>query len=133
MKSSRVRSRSGRRAFSLLELVLVMVIIGLLAAVAAFNLVGQANRARVDTTKQSIKVIEQALKTYNFDNGAFPATAQGIPALVPKYLEKMPLDGWKRPFNYYSPGPGGQEYVIISAGKDGIPDNEDDVRSWEIE
>ncbi len=133
MKSSRVGSRSVRRAFSLLELVLVMVIIGLLAAVAAYNLVGQAQQARIDTSKQSIKVIEQALKSYNFHNGAFPTSTQGLGALVPKYLEKMPLDGWKRPFTYLSPGPGGQEYVIVSAGKDGIPDNEDDVRSWEIQ
>lgn len=129
-----MRMRTARRAFSLLELVLVMVIIGLLASVAAFNLVGQAQSARVEASKQSIMVIEKALKSYNFNNGAFPTTAQGIQALVPKYLEKPPLDGWKREFDYYSPAPQGQfDYVIISRGKDGIPDTEDDVRSWEIQ
>lgn len=133
MHRESMRNRSGRRAFSLLELVLVMVIIGLLASVASLALVNQAQQARIDTTKTSIKTIEAALKQYNFHNGAYPNNAQGIAALVPKYLEKTPLDGWKREFIYVSPGPGGQDYIIVSAGKDGIADNEDDIRSWEIQ
>ena len=123
-----------RRAFTLLELVLVMVILGLLASVAAYNLIGTADKARVDATKQSMKIIEQALKSYYFEKGAYPTTAEGLAALVNTgKLEKMPQDGWKREFQYYSPGGNNRPYDIISLGKDAQADTADDVRSWEID
>ncbi len=122
-----------RRAFTLLEMMLVLLIIGLLATVAALNLVGGAEEARRKATGATIKTLETALKQYNFDTGAYPTTEQGIAALVPKYVEKMPLDGWKRPLFYYSPGTHGYDYEIISYGGDALPDTEDDVRSWELE
>lgn len=123
------RAAGARAAFTLLELVLVMVILGLLATVAALNLTSQADKARVDTTRTSMTVIEQALKSYYFEKGAYPTTEQGLRALVDtKHLEKMPLDGWKREFQYFSPGPNGAPYEIISLGKDAIAETEDDIR-----
>lgn len=123
-----------RSAFTLLELVLVMVILGLLASVAAYNLVGTADKARVNATKQSMEVIKAALKDFYFEKGAYPTTAEGLQALVSTgKLEKMPLDGWKRPFEYVSPGQAGRPYDIISLGKDALPDTADDIRSWELD
>jgi general secretion pathway protein G len=122
-----------RRAFTLLEMMLVMLIIGLLATVAALNLVGGAETARRNATITTIRTIETALKSYNFETGAYPTTEQGLGVLVPKFLEKAPLDGWKRPLFYYSPGTHGFDYEIVSYGKDALPDTDDDVRSWELE
>ena len=127
------RTSRARRAFTLLEVMLVLLIIGLLATVAAVNLVGAADRARVQQTKTSIKMIESALKQFYFTHGRYPPTEAGLGALVPDYLESMPTDAWKQPFAYFSPGTSGRDFDIISVGKDGVADTEDDIRSWELE
>lgn len=127
---SRVAARS---AFTLLEMMLVLVIIGVLASVAALNLVGGADKARVNATEATIKTVEAALKQFYFDTGAYPTTEQGLVVLVPKYIEKAPLDGWKRELFYYSPGVNGHDYEIVSIGKDALPDSEDDIQSWRLE
>lgn len=128
-----MRTRRFGPAFTLLEVMLVLLIIGLLATAAAINLVGAADKARVNQSKTSIKTIESALKQYYFTHGRYPTSEFGLNALVPDYLEKTPLDGWKQPFAYFSPGGAGRDFEIISLGKDGVPDTEDDIRSWEIE
>lgn len=127
---SRIAARS---AFTLLEMMLVLVIIGVLASVAALNLVGGADKARVNATEATIKTVEAALKQYYFDTGAYPTTEQGLVVLVPKYIEKAPLDGWKRELFYYSPGVNGNDFEIVSIGKDALPDTEDDIQSWRLE
>lgn len=127
---SRVAARS---AFTLLEMMLVLVIIGVLASVAALNLVGGADKARVNATEATIKTVEAALKQFYFDTGAYPTTEQGLVVLVPKYIEKAPLDGWKRELFYYSPGVNGNDFEIVSIGKDALPDTEDDIQSWRLE
>lgn len=130
MNQSRLAARS---AFTLLEMMLVLVIIGVLASVAALNLVGGADKARVNATEATIKTVEAALKQFYFDTGAYPTTEQGLVVLVPKYIEKAPLDGWKRELFYYSPGVNGHDYEIVSIGKDALPDSEDDIQSWRLE
>ncbi|MGP1308693.1 MAG: type II secretion system major pseudopilin GspG [Phycisphaerales bacterium] len=122
-----------RRGFTLLELMLVLVILGVLATVASIAVVGQADNARKSTTVTSIRTIETALKSYNLQTGAYPTTQEGIGVLVGPFLEKPPLDGWKRPFEYFHPGQQGREYEIISRGKDGEYGTADDIRSWEIQ
>lgn len=129
----RPKHASRRRGFTLLEMMLVLLIIGLLATVAALNLTSGADKARVQTTQASIRSMETALKSYYFEKGAYPTTAEGLLPLVPKFLEEVPTDGWKRPFQYYSPGTSGHEFEIISLGKDALPNTEDDVVSWKIE
>ncbi|MBL0921316.1 MAG: type II secretion system major pseudopilin GspG [Phycisphaerales bacterium] len=126
-------TRRTRRAFTLLEMMLVLVIIGVLASVAALNLVGGADKARARATEATMKTLDSALQQYFFDTGAYPTTAQGLDALVPKYVQKPPLDGWKREMFYYSPGVNGNDFEIISLGKDALPDTEDDIRSWLLE
>lgn len=122
------------RAFTLLELMLVLVILGVLATVAAIAVTGQADTARENATKTSIQTIERALRAFYVQTGAYPTTADGLAPLVSRrFLEKEPLDGWKRPFVYFHPGQQGREFEIISKGKDGEYGTADDIRSWEIQ
>lgn len=131
------RRNPAARAFTLLEVVLVMVIIGVLATVAALNLTAGADNARVQATRASMKTIEHALKEWYFEKGAYPTVAEGIGALVTaKKLDSIPLDGWKRPFAYYSPIPNPpapeKDYNIISLGKDAIEGTADDISIWDV-
>lgn len=121
------------RAFTLLELMLVLVILGVLATVAAIAVTGQADTARENATKTSIQTIERSLRAYYVQTGAYPTTAEQLQPLIPRFLEKTPLDGWKREFVYFHPGQQGREYEIISKGKDGEYGTADDIRSWEIQ
>lgn len=130
--SSRVSSASVR-AFTLLELMLVLVILGVLATVAAIAVTGQADQARRNATETSMATIKRALETYYIQKGAYPTTTEGLGMLVPTFLEKEPLDGWKRPFAYFHPGQSGRSFDLISVGKDGEYGTEDDIRNWEIQ
>lgn len=130
-------TRRVRAGFTLLEVVLVMVIIGVLATVAALNLTSGADRARENASRASMKTIEHALKEHYFERGAYPTTAEGITILVQtKKLDTLPLDGWKRPFAYYSPIPNApsadKDYTIICLGKDAIEGTADDITIWDI-
>lgn len=106
------------RGFTLLEMMLVVMIMGVLIGVAAWNIVGQGENARRKASMATMKTVEGMLKTYMLDYGTYPPTLQ---ALVPKYTEKTPLDAWKhpifyapnppgspKPFTLYAPGPGGE-------------------------
>ncbi len=140
----------GRGGFTLIELMVVIVILGLLAAVIAPRIIGRADEAKVTEAKVQIKNIETALKLYKLDNGRYPSTEQGLEALVSKpstgviprnwraggYLEsgKVPLDPWGNPFIYASPGLHG-DYDILSLGADGARGGkgfDSDVESWNI-
>jgi len=116
-----------------MEMLVVLLIIGLLTSAVAYNFVGAGERARVRATKTAIQQIEQALQDYNFTTGSYPTTEQGLAPLVPQYLKRIPLDGWKRPFAYASPAAGGLPYEIVSMGPDGQTGTEDDIISWRLE
>lgn len=124
-----------RGGFTFIELMVVIVILSTLAMIVMPRFFGRIDEARVTATQVQIKNIEQALRLFYLDNGFYPETEQGLKALVEKpttgripnkwrdggYLEKnvLPKDAWGNDFIYLSPGRNGEDYEIISYGRDG--------------
>jgi general secretion pathway protein G len=122
----------GQAGFTLIEIMVVIAILAILAAVVVPKLIGRTDDARITATKVQIKNIEQALNLYKLDNGVYPSTEQGLDALVREptigviprnwkeggYLPKVPMDQWGNPFVYIQPG---QEsaFDLYSYGADG--------------
>ncbi len=140
------RSNAG---FSLVEILVVLVIMGLLISVVAPTVLNRADEARVQKAQADFKAIETALKIYRLDNYVYPTTEQGLEALVvastlspePRnfkeggYLAELPIDPWGRPYLYLSPGEHG-EVDIYSLGADGLSGGEDqaaDIGNWRSE
>ena len=135
-------SRHGR-GFTLLELLVVMVIIGLLAAYVGPKYFSQIGKSEVKTVKAQIVGFEKALQQYRLDTGRFPTTEQGLAALQARpanvakwdgpYLEKaLPMDPWGRVYVYVSPGEHG-DFDISSTGRDGRPGGDGldaDITNW---
>ena len=131
------------RGFTLLELLVVMVIIGLLAGYVGPKLFGQIGKSEVKVTRAQIDALQKSLDQYRLDVGRYPSGEQGLAVLVVKpadeakwagpYLAKaVPKDPWGNDYQYRSPGEHG-EYDLLSLGKDGRPggDGEDaDLTSW---
>ncbi|MBW2603135.1 MAG: type II secretion system major pseudopilin GspG [Deltaproteobacteria bacterium] len=139
------------RGFTLIELMVVIVILGILAGLIIPRIMGRPEEAKQLKAKIQIESLETALNLYKLDNGAYPDTEQGLQALIEKpetgklpkkwrkggYLEKgrLPKDPWGNDYIYLSPGAHG-DYDIISYGSDSVPGGEDkdkDINSWEIE
>ena len=131
--------------FTLIELMVVLVIIGVLAALIVPNVLDRADDARVTAGRTDIANISQALKLYRLDNQRYPTAEQGLQALVIKptagpvpgnwklYLEKLPNDPWGRPYQYLNPGIKG-EIDVMSFGADGQSGGEGkdaDIGSWQ--
>jgi general secretion pathway protein G len=128
--------------FTMIELMLVVVIIGCLAAMVMPRLSGRSEQAYVSAARADVTAnIPTALKLYELDNGSFPATSDGLGALLQKpplaanwrgpYLDRKPIDPWGREYKYVSPGihrP--QDYDLSSLGKDGAEGN-DDIANWD--
>jgi len=137
------RKRHAVRGFTLLELLVVMVIIGLLAGYVGPKFFGQIGKSEVKAAKAQIDGLQKALDQYRIDMGRYPTTEQGLAVLVTKpsdeprwagpYLSKaVPKDPWQHEFQYRSPGEHG-EYDLLSFGKDGRPGGEGedaDLVSW---
>lgn len=128
---------SGRRGFTLLELLVVIVIIGLLAAYVGPRYFSQLGKSERQTAKAQIEGFGKALDAFRLDTGHYPSTEQGLNALVVRpndeskwsgpYLQKeVPPDPWGRPYIYRSPGQGGADFDLLSQGKDGQPGGEGD-------
>jgi len=132
-----------KRAFTLIEVLVVLIILGLLAALIVPKLTGRVDEARIETTKLQLKSIKSALEQFKLDNGFYPTTQQGLKALVEKpstppepkhwkqYLEKLPKDAWGNDFIYISPA-GERPYELKSPGPDGIEGTEDDISVWDL-
>ncbi len=130
-----------KKAFTLIELMLVVVIIGALVAMVMPRLTGRGEQARAQAAAADINSnIATALKMYELDNGIFPTTEEGLNALLVKpssarnwpgqYLEKQPIDPWGRLYQYRSPGTHRPDYDLFSLGRDG-QESSDDVKNWE--
>ncbi len=135
--------RTRHHAFTLIEILLVVVIIGALSAMIIPRLTGRSEQAKVVAAKADINShIATALKLYELDNGFFPTTAQGLKALEEKpetspvplnwngpYIEREPTDPWGSPYQYASPGRHRPDYDLYSDGKDKKTED-DDISNW---
>lgn len=134
-----------KRGFTLIELMVVVAIIGVIAALVVPSVVNRLDEAKVTAARADIARLMQALKLYRLDNMRYPSTEQGLEALVRKpstgdvppnwkpYIDKLPLDPWKQPYQYASPGLKG-EIDVYSFGADGRPGGEGngaDIGSWD--
>ena len=137
--------RRSRCGFTLIELMLVIVIIGALAAMVVPRLAGRSEEARMGAARADIKGnLSLALRLYEVDNGRYPTTEQGLAALMKKptgppvpenwkgpYIEQEPLDPWKRTYGYRYPGTHPpRDYDLFSQGPDG-KESEDDIANWQ--
>ncbi|MDY6986747.1 MAG: type II secretion system major pseudopilin GspG [Thermodesulfobacteriota bacterium] len=147
-----IKERWGdNRGFTLIEIMVVVVILGILAGLIVPRLMGRTEQAKRTKARIQMESMETALKLYKLDNGSYPTTEQGLQALVEApavgdlakqwrkggYLEKgrVPADPWDNDYVYLSPGVH-DDFDLISYGKDGQPGGEDDdadINSWESE
>ncbi len=144
-----MRKHKRMGGFTLIEIMVVVVILGILAALIVPNIMDRPDMARVAKTKQDLRALQTALNLYRLDNYRYPTTDQGLEALVEKpsveplppaykkggYLERMPKDAWGHPYLYLSPGVHG-EVDISSLGADGQPGGEGvnaDIQSWTLD
>ncbi len=145
-QASRARLREG--GFTLIEIMVVVVILGILAALVVPKIMSRPDEARIVAARQDISAILQALKLYKLDNYRYPTTEQGLQALAVKpttqpippnwkpggYLEKLPKDPWGNNYQYLNPGTHG-EIDVFSLGADGAPGgegNDADIGSWNL-
>ncbi|WP_409460086.1 type II secretion system major pseudopilin GspG [Stenotrophomonas maltophilia] len=143
------RQLGGRRArqqgFSLIEIMVVVVIIGILAALIVPRLMDRPDQARMVAARQDIAALMQALKLYKLDNGRYPSAEQGLQALVKPpqgngavpatpYLDRLPNDPWGHPYQYQVPGSHG-DIDVFSLGADSKPGGDAgnaDIGSWQL-
>ena len=137
------------RGFTLIEIMVVVVIIGILATLIGTAVIGRIDDANIVKVKSDISTLSSALQLYKMDNGDYPTTEQSLEALVKKpsgsteasnwskggYVEgkKIPKDPWNTEYNYLSPGVSNPDYDLWSNGKDKISGTDDDIQSWNID
>lgn len=139
---------NGQRGFTLLEVMVVVVILGILAVMVVPKIISRPDEARIIAAKQDVASLMQALKMYRLDNLRYPKTEQGLQALVTKpaeapipkgwrtggYVERLPADPWGNPYQYLNPGIHG-EIDVFSFGADGTAGgegNDADIGSWNL-
>ena len=145
MKTPATPSARRQRGFTLIELMVVLAIIGVLAALIVPNVLSRADDARITAARTDVGNLMQALKLYKLDNQRYPSGVQGLKALTAKptiepvpgnwkpYLDKLPNDPWGRAYQYMNPGIKG-EVDVMSFGADGQPGGEGnnaDIGSWQ--
>ena len=146
MNNTTHHPQSVARGFTLIEIMVVIVILGVLAALVVPNILGRPDEARVTAATADIQAVSNALDLYRLDNYNYPSTDQGLQALVSKpggspeaknwnpdgYLKKVPKDGWGNEYQYLSPGAHGK-FDLYSLGADGREGGEgldQDITSW---
>jgi general secretion pathway protein G len=143
-----MKPKAPQGGFTLLEIMVVVVIIGILAALVVPNIIGRPDEARQIAAKQDVASLMQALKLYRLDNLRYPSSEQGLQALVTKpttgvippnwkpggYVQRLPRDPWGNPYQYLNPGVQG-EIDVFSYGADGAAGGEGidaDIGSWNL-
>ncbi len=140
--------KNRQQGFTLIEIMVVVIIIGILAAMVAPNVIGNIDKAQITTAKAEINTIGNALKFYRLDNFSYPTTEHGLEALVTRpndpnvknwkpggYLDRLPKDPWGNPYLYLNPGNNG-EIDVYTLGRDGQPGGEGldgDIGNWDPE
>jgi len=132
------------KGFTLIEVMVVVVILGILAAVVVPNIMDKPGEARVSKAKQDVRALEEALNRYKLDNYDYPSTEQGLDSLVKKpegtpepkrwkgpYVKKVPNDPWQNPYQYLNPGVHG-DLDVFSTGKD-LTSPTDDIGNWNLD
>lgn len=151
MRNSRLHSllgaQSRQKGFTLIEIMVVVIIIGLLASIAVPTVLDRVDESRVQKAKADFKSLQTALKLYRIDNFVYPTSEQGLEALVTKpslapvprnwkssgYIDQLQQDPWGRPYLYVSPGEG-HDYDIYTLGADGVSGGADaaaDLSIWQ--
>lgn len=148
MRLTSTQRHQTAQGFTLIEIMVVVAILGILAALVVPKIMGRPDEARIVAARQDIAAIRQALNLYRLDNQRYPTTEQGLQALVEKpatspipanwkaggYLERLPKDPWGAPYQYLNPGLRG-EVDIYSLGADGATGgsgNDADIGSWDL-
>ena len=133
-----------QQGFTLIEVMVVVVILGILAAILVPRVMDRPDQARITKARQDIRALEAALNLYRLDNYVYPTTDQGLEALIEKpsspeppnwksggYLDRLPEDPWKQPYQFLSPGSHGA-IDIYSLGPDQQP-SDDDIGNWNLQ
>ena len=145
MRAIKTPLRVTEQGFTLLEIMVVVVIIGLLAAAVVPQLMGNVDRAAVGRAKQDVRQIENSLNLYRLDNFRYPSTSEGLEALVTnpgetaapnwkQVLKSIPMDPWDQPYHYASPGQHG-DFDVFTYGADRQEGGEGvnaDIGNWEL-
>jgi general secretion pathway protein G len=106
--------------FTLVELMVVLVIIGLLATIVILNVMPALDRGAVTKAHSDISTLETAIEMYKLDNQRYPTTQEGLQALLAgRYIPRLPEDPWHHPYHYAAPGPGGKPFLVETLGADG--------------
>ncbi len=141
--------RNANSGFTLIEVMVVVVILGILGAMIVPSFLSRPDEARVQMAQGDVRAIGNALDIYKLDNHQYPSTDQGLEALVKKpsgfpepknwnpegYLKKLPMDPWGNPYQYLSPGQEGRPYDLYSHGSDGQEGGDNfaaDIGSWDL-
>lgn len=141
--------RHTQRGFTLIEIMVVVVILGILAALVVPQIISRPDEARVAKARQDVRAVESSLKLYRLDNFQYPSTEQGLAALVDKptsqpeprnwkaggYLDRLPKDPWGNVYHYRNPGEHG-EIDVYTLGRDNRPGGEEtdaDLGNWSLD